>query len=193
MPARSRVCFTLQIWSLKPARTIRSQNMQQKAAATSESFQSGEIKDVVVRDLRKFNDRRGWLVELFRHDEVAAEFFPAMAYISSTNAGVTRGPHEHVDQADLFCFIGPSNFKLRMWDNRPDSPTFGKVMTLVVGADNPKAVIVPKGVVHAYRNVGEIDGIVINCPNRLYMGEGRREQVDEIRHEDDPNTIFRMD
>jgi hypothetical protein len=25
------------------------------------------------------------------------------------------------------------------------------------------------------------------------MGDGRREQVDEIRHEDDPATIFRMD
>ena len=58
--------------------------MQQKPAPTAESFQPGEIKDVVVRDLRKFNDRRGWLVELFRHDELAAEFLPAMAYISST-------------------------------------------------------------------------------------------------------------
>ena len=119
--------------------------MQQKPAPTAESFQAGEIKDVVVRDLRKFNDRRGWLVELFRHDELAAEFFPVMAYISSTNPGVTRGPHEHVDQADLFCFLGPSNFKFRMWDNRPDSETFGTMMTLIVGADDPKAIIVPKG------------------------------------------------
>lgn len=156
-------------------------------------FQNGEINDVVVRELRRFNDGRGWLTELFRHDELAAEFFPAMAYISSTRPGVTRGPHEHVDQADLFCFIGPSNFKLRMWDNRPDSPTFRHVMTIVVGADNPAAALVPKGVVHAYQNVGGADGIVINCPNRLYMGEQRRQPIDEIRHEDDPETIFRMD
>ena len=167
--------------------------MQQKPAPTAESFQSGEIKDVVVRNLRKFNDPRGWLVELFRHDELAKEFLPAMAYISATNPGVTRGPHEHVDQADLFCFLGPSNFKFRMWDNRPDSETFRNMMTLLVGADNPKAVVVPKGVVHAYQNAGDTDGMVINCPNRLYLGAGRREQVDEIRHEADPDTIFRMD
>jgi dTDP-4-dehydrorhamnose 3,5-epimerase-like enzyme len=55
-----------------------------------------------VRDIRKFEDDRGWLTELFRHDELAPEFFPVMAYISSTLPGVTRGPHEHVDQADLF-------------------------------------------------------------------------------------------
>lgn len=165
----------------------------QQMGPTAEVFQSGEIKDVVVRDLRKFKDDRGWLVELFRHDELAAEFFPAMAYISSTNPGVARGPHEHVDQADLFYFLGPSNFKFRMWDNRPDSETFRNMMTMIVGADDPKAVVVPKGVVHAYQNVGDTDGIVINCPNRLYMGAGHREPVDEIRHEDDPETIFRMD
>lgn len=167
--------------------------MSQKQVLTAESFQPGEIEDVVVRDLRRFNDPRGWLCELFRHDELDTEFLPAMSYISSTNPGVTRGPHEHVDQADLFCFLGPSNFKLRLWDNRPDSKTFGFVMTLVVGADDPKAVVVPKGVAHAYQNVGDVDGIVINCPNRLYMGEGRREPVDEIRHEDDPESMFRMD
>jgi dTDP-4-dehydrorhamnose 3,5-epimerase len=158
-----------------------------------DAFQPGEIKDVAVRDLRRFNDSRGWLTELFRHDELAVEFFPAMAYISSTLPGITRGPHEHVDQADLFCFLGPSNFKLRMWDNRPDSETYRNVLTVVAGTDEPRAVIVPMGVVHAYQNIGLVDGIVINCPNRLYMGEGRREPVDEIRHEDDPETIFRMD
>jgi dTDP-4-dehydrorhamnose 3,5-epimerase len=156
-------------------------------------FRTGEIEGVVVRELRKFDDRRGWLTELFRHDELAAELFPVMCYISSTKSGVTRGPHEHVNQADLFFFLGPSNFKLRMWDTRQNSSTFRNVKTLVVGADNPQAVAIPKGVVHAYQNVGSVDGIVINCPNRLYMGEQRRAAIDEIRHEDDPDTIFRMD
>ena len=164
-----------------------------KSAPQPEGFTEGAIDGAVVRDLRKFTDERGWLTELFRQDELTEEFYPAMAYISSTEPGVTRGPHEHVDQADLFCFIGPSNFKLRMWDNRSQSKTLNHVMTLVVGEDNPKSVLVPLGVVHAYQNVGEVPGIVINCPNRLYAGKSKREEVDEIRHEDDPETIFRMD
>ncbi len=167
--------------------------MQPKSASQASVFKRGAIKGVVVSDLRKFLDERGWLAELFRQDELEAEFYPVMSYISSTEPGVQRGPHEHVDQADLFCFTGPSNFKLRMWDNRQDSETYMSVMTLFVGEDNPKSVLVPKGVVHAYRNVGHVRGIVINCPNRLYMGEGKRQEVDEIRHEDDPQTIFRMD
>ena len=156
-------------------------------------FSDGEIKGVVVRKLKRFFDDRGWLTELFRHDELDREFLPAMAYISSTNPGITRGPHEHWDQADYFCFIGPSNFKLRVWDNRKDSETFGVVMTMVVGEDNPAAVLIPAGVVHGYQNVGDVDGIVINCPNRLYAGAGRKEEVDEIRHESNGETIFRMD
>lgn len=157
-------------------------------------FIKGKIQDVVVYPLKKFVDERGWLAELFRHDELAEEFYPAMSYISVTEPLVQRGPHEHVDQADLFCFIGSGNFKLRMWDNRKDSPTYNYVMTLYVGADNPQAVIVPKGVVHAYKNVSTIEkGVVINCPNQLFMGKDKKEEIDEIRHEDDPNTIYTMD
>lgn len=158
----------------------------------SDSFRDGEIKGVIVRKLTIAKDSRGWLAELFRKDELDGEFFPTMAYISSTNPGVTRGPHEHREQADLFCFIGPSNFKLRMWDNREDSETFRCVTTVEVGQENPAAVIVPAGVVHAYQNIGDTEGIVINCPNKLYRGTGRKEDVDEIRHENDRETIFRM-
>ena len=162
--------------------------------AKEETFTNGRIKDVAVYPLKKFVDERGWLCELFRHDELAAEFYPAMAYISVTEPLVQRGPHEHVDQADLFCFIGTGNFKLRLWDNREDSATFQNVMTMFVGADNPQAVIIPKGIVHAYKNVSTTEkGVVINCPNRLFMGENKTEPVDEIRHEDDPDTIFRME
>ena len=158
----------------------------------SDSFKDGEIKGVVIRKLAKAVDSRGWLSELFRNDELEGEFFPTMAYISSTNPGVTRGPHEHREQADLFCFIGPSNFKLRMWDNREDSETYRCVTTIVVGEGNPSTVLVPAGVVHAYQNIGDAEGIVINCPNKLYRGVGRKTAVDEIRHEDDRETIFRM-
>lgn len=157
-----------------------------------DSFKDGEIEGVVVRKLVRNLDSRGWLTELFRGDELDPEYLPAMSYISSTNPGVTRGPHEHWDQADLFCFLGPSNFKLRLWDNRKDSETFLCRSTLIVGEDNPATVLIPAGVVHAYQNVGDVDGIVINCPNRLYRGAGRKEEVDEIRHEDDGDTLYRM-
>lgn len=163
------------------------------AHEVAEDFRPGAIHDVVARDLVKFLDERGWLAELFRQDELPAEFYPVMSYISATDPGVMRGPHVHSRQADLFCFTGPSNFKLRMWDDRPTSATYRRVMTLFVGEDNPKVVLVPSGVVHAYRNVGSVPGIIINCPNRLYRGAQRQQAPDEIRYEDEPETIFRID
>src|SRR5215831_7175882 len=87
-------------------------------------FHPGSIDAVLWKPLAKFHDPRGWLCELFRHDELAAEFHPVMAYASVTLPGVARGPHEHVDQTDCFCFIGPSIFKVYLWDRRLDSPTY---------------------------------------------------------------------
>ncbi len=159
----------------------------------SEKFKSGDIKGVIIRHLRKFADERGWLAELFRHDEISPGYHPLMAYISLSEPGVTRGPHEHSDQADFFCFIGPSTFKVRIWDNRKDSETFNHVMTVVADGENPVTALIPPGVVHAYQNVGDTPGLVINCPNRLYMGVGKKEQVDEIRYEGDPHTIYRIE
>ena len=159
----------------------------------AKAYQKGRIHDVTAKALSKFLDERGWLAELFRSDELAAELMPTMAYISMTQPGVARGPHEHKDQTDYFCFIGPSNFKVYLWDARPDSPTFGVKQTVYAGQDAPLMVVVPPGVVHAYRNVGMENGIVFNGPNRLYAGPGKREPVDEIRHEEESDSPFRLD
>jgi dTDP-4-dehydrorhamnose 3,5-epimerase len=155
-------------------------------------FNRGAIQDVVVKPLRKFVDERGWLCETYRHDGLEHEYHPAMSYISLSRPGVTRGPHEHEHQADLFVFLGPSNFKLVLWDNRPKSPSYANKMVMVIGEDAPTSVLVPKGVVHGYQNVGGKDGIVINSPNRLFMGVDKKEPIDEIRHEIDPNSPFLM-
>jgi len=157
------------------------------------NYSAGKIHDVIVRDLTKYKDNRGWLMELFRSDVIPKEFFPEMSYISQTESGVARGPHEHKDQADLFCFIGPSTFRIYLWDARKDSPAFGQKMVFDAGEQKPQAVIVPAGVVHAYKNIGPIPGWVINLPNRLYAGKERKEPVDEIRHESDPKSPFQLD
>lgn len=157
------------------------------------TFSKGRIEGVKITWFKKFVDERGWLAELFRDDELESEFHPAMAYISITKPGVVRGPHEHVDQADLFCWVGPGDFKVTLWDNRQESPTFNNRMEIVFGANCPGSLIVPKGVVHCYRCISHEPGWVINCPNRLFAGKDKQEPIDEIRHEDDPENPFLKD
>ncbi len=148
-------------------------------------YHEGPIEGVVFKPLERFEDFRGWLIELYRADEMDPEARPVMAYVSETRPAMVRGPHEHREQSDCFVFVGPGDFKLYLWDARPDSPSRGKRQTVVVGESNMQSVLVPPGVVHAYKNVSPVPGIVFNFPNRLYAGKGRSQSVDEIRHEDD--------
>jgi dTDP-4-dehydrorhamnose 3,5-epimerase len=158
-----------------------------------QAFTDGEIDGVVIRPLKFYHDARGWLVELFRQDEVGQDWWPVMTYVSQTLPGVTRGPHEHVDQTDGFAFIGPSDFKIFIWDIRAQSVTRGRRTVAVLGSTRPAAVWIPPGVVHAYRNIGSVPGLVFNAPNRLYAGWGKKQPVDEIRHEDAEPELFPMD
>lgn len=156
-------------------------------------FKEGDIEGVEIRSITKYSDDRGWLMEIFRHDELEERLFPRMTYVSVTKKGVARGPHEHIDQIDYFCFAGPSNFKIYLWDNREESPTYKNRMVFVAGQDSPSVVIVPEKVVHAYKNIGDGEGLVINCPNRLFMGRDKKEPIDEVRYENDEDSPFKID
>ena len=156
-------------------------------------FKRGTIDGVVIKPLSKYIDDRGWLTEVYRLDELEKPYHPVMGYISMTHADVVRGPHEHADQADLFSFLGPSNFKVYLWDNRKGSPSYMTRQVVYAGEDAPTSILIPAGVVHAYKNVGGKQGMVVNAPNRLFAGPGKKETVDEIRHEADPNSIFVVD
>jgi dTDP-4-dehydrorhamnose 3,5-epimerase len=151
------------------------------------------IDGVIIRALTRRDDKRGWLTELFRRDEIESDITPAMAYVSLTRPGIARGPHEHRRQTDYFCFIGPSDFRLFLWDNRIESPTFGARFIGEFGEKNMATAIIPPGVIHAYKNIGDKDGLVYNFPNRLYRGEGRRDTVDEIRYEDLSDSPYKVE
>ncbi len=150
------------------------------------------IEGVEIRKPKRFSDRRGWLCELFRQDEIKDGKYPVMSYISMTKPGAARGPHEHRFQTDYICFPGQSKFKVHLWDNRPESETFGDFFSFEVEKNSVIMVIIPPGIVHAYKNIGDIEGIIFNAPDRLYAGVNRKEPVDEIRYEDNPDSKFKI-
>ena len=155
------------------------------------NFKKGEIKGVIIEELINFNDERGFLVETLRIDNLPDDLRPVMSYISYTRPGIARGPHEHLKQTDIFCFIGPGNFKVKLWDNRKESDNYGNCLEVIGGKDNPIKVIVPPGVVHGYKNISkETDGMVLNYPDKLYRGWDKKEEVDEIRHEDKEDEFY---
>jgi dTDP-4-dehydrorhamnose 3,5-epimerase len=150
-----------------------------------------EIDGVLVRSLSKHEDERGWLSELYRSDEWDHQV--AMCYASWTLPGKARGPHGHVYQSDCFAFLGPGTFRLYLWDAREESKTHEHRMRLDVGEENPAVVLVPPRVVHAYKCISENKGLVVNLPDKLYAGEQRKREVDEIRYEEKGDTPFLLD
>ncbi len=152
------------------------------------------IEGVIIKQLKKNEDARGWLVEVYRNDdpELSGGYIPQMSYISATKPGVVRGPHEHVKQTDLFVFMGPGKFRLYLWDNRKGSATFGEKMELDGGEDRQISIIVPPGIVHGYKCISGNDAWCVNLPDKLYAGVGKKEPADEIRWEKDPASPFKI-
>jgi dTDP-4-dehydrorhamnose 3,5-epimerase len=146
------------------------------------------LEGLQIRELTLYKDERGWLGEIVREDET--DIKPVMSYLSMTKPGLVRGPHEHKEQTDYFCLIG--KFRLYCWDNRKTSATYQK-NKVIDTTDIPTIVIIPPGIVHAYKNIGSSDGLVINLPDRLYRGWGKTDPVDEIRYEDDLLSPFRIE
>jgi dTDP-4-dehydrorhamnose 3,5-epimerase len=97
------------------------------------NFKRGEIEGVIINELPKYTDERGYLIETFQEDTFPSRIKPVMNYISFTKSGIARGPHEHREQTDIFYFIGPGNFRIKLWDNRQNSSTYGNFMEMIGG------------------------------------------------------------
>lgn len=149
------------------------------------------IEGLIIKKLDKYEDERGYLIEIFRSDENKVK--PEMSYISLTKPQVSRGPHEHTYQTDFFIFPGPGDFCLYLWDRRENSSTKGKHLKIELGEKNPASVIVPPGVVHGYKCISKIPAFSINLPDKLYKGKNKKESVDEIRWEEKDDNPYIID
>lgn len=151
---------------------------------------SKDIWGVSKSSLNSEPDSEGSYLKIWREDESGHQ--PAMMYLNSTKKGSIRGPHEHREQTDILLFVGPGDVELHLWDNRPMSRTYKNHMKILAGISNPFKIIVPHGVVHAYKTVSEEDALCINIPDRLYMGVYEEGVVDKISHKgkDSPFQIF---
>jgi len=149
-----------------------------------------DIEGVIIKKLTSHEDNRGYLTEIYREDEDTIK--TAMCYVSFTKFNQIRGPHEHLEQTDFFIFLGSGDFELYLWDNRKKSKTFGNKIKITVGENNKVKVIVPPGVVHGYKSISKTGSVCINLPDKLYAGKNKKENVDEIRHENDENSKFKI-
>lgn len=135
------------------------------------------IDGVVVRPFDLWPDDRGYFLEVARMGQGLAAGFPAESTQVSaalSYPGAIKAFHYHLHQTDLWVpAIGM--FQVALVDLRPESRTFGSKNTLYAGSLKPWQFLIPAGVGHGYKVIGERPAILIYVTNRLYnpQDEGR--------------------
>ena len=138
---------------------------------------AGLIDGVRLRAYDVWPDDRGYFLEVIRlRQGLAAGFAPETTQVSAALSypGTIKAFHFHRYQTDLWA---PSEgmFQVALVDLRPESPSFGVKNTLYAGSLRPWQVLIPPGVGHGYKVIGERAGMLIYVTDRLYnpQDEGR--------------------
>jgi dTDP-4-dehydrorhamnose 3,5-epimerase len=135
------------------------------------------IADVVINPFPVWPDDRGYFLEVARLGQGLVAGFPAATSQVSTAfnyPGIIKAFHFHRLQTD-FWVPAAGLLQVALVDLRRDSPTFGSKNTLYVGALRPWQLLIPPGVAHGYKVIGEQPSILVYITNRHYdpQDEGR--------------------
>ncbi len=135
-----------------------------------------DLPGVLVVEPKEFREPRGWLVENFSADRYAAAGMPAhfaQDNVSYSVPGVLRGLHFQfpVGQGKLVSIVEGEILDVAV-DVRPDSPTFGKWVGVVLSSENHKQLWIPDGFAHGF--VARKPSIMSYKMTTPYDGPGQR-------------------
>jgi dTDP-4-dehydrorhamnose 3,5-epimerase len=125
------------------------------------------IEGVKVKRLMKYCDDRGFFAELVRDDEPQLLSKFGQASWSMSYPGVIKAFHYHDKQDDLW-FFPSGNAQVVLYDLRKDSPTMGETDVYYMGEENPILLLIPKGVAHGYRVLGQKPATIIYFTTESY-------------------------
>ncbi|CAM3762504.1 dTDP-4-dehydrorhamnose 3,5-epimerase family protein [Aeromicrobium ponti] len=151
------------------------------------------IDGVRIKKLKKHCDDRGFFAELVRDDEkdILSRF--GQASWSMSYPGVIKAFHYHEKQDDLW-FFPSGNAQVVLFDLRKDSETHGETDVYYMGEENPIMLLIPKGIAHGYRVLGERPAVIIYFTTQSYNVESpdeKRIEWNDQRIGFDWNTKFR--
>lgn len=124
------------------------------------------IDGIVVKQLKRHADERGYLMEMLRSDDPIFEKY-GQSYISLNYPGVIRAWHYHKKQDDFWVCV-KGMIKAVVYDCREGSPTQGEVNEFFLGDNNPALLKIPVGTMHGYKTVGTEPSLLINFPTQPY-------------------------
>lgn len=135
------------------------------------------IAGVRINPYALWPDDRGYFLEVARLGQgLPAEFPPESTQVSAALSypGTIKAFHYHLHQTD-FWVPAKGMFQVVLVDLRVDSGTYGARNTIYAGQLRPWQILVPPGVGHGYKVIGEAAGMLIYVTDRVYnpSDEGR--------------------
>ncbi len=133
-------------------------------------------------------DDRGYFLEVARIGQgLVAGFDPKTTQVSAALSypGTIKAFHYHRRQTDYWAPV-KGMLQVALVDLRKNSPTFGARNTLYLGALRPWQLIIPPGVAHGYKVIGEEPAMLVYVTDRNYdpADEGRIPHDDSGIHYD---------
>ena len=134
---------------------------------------------------QKETDKLGCLMEVVRNDEDLLKKFGQTTF-TITYPGAIKGFHWHKLQDDIW-FVATGKAKIVLYDMRETSPTKGETQVIYAGTDDYKVVVIPVGVIHGYKVIGDNPVLMFYHTTESYNAQS----PDELRIAyDDPKVNF---
>lgn len=135
------------------------------------------IFGVRVQPIALWPDDRGYFLEVARFGQGLVEQFPAgttQVSAALTYPGAIKAFHLHKHQTDVWAVV-QGMFQVALADLRPASPTYGVKNTFYIGQLRSWQLLIPPGVAHGYKVIGDTPAMLVYMTDRLYnpKDEGR--------------------
>ena len=128
---------------------------------------SPRIDGVAIVRFQSFADDRGYFLETYRRSWIPGSREMVQGNYSFSKAGVLRGMHYHLKQADLWS-VPHGLVRAALFDFRTGSPTYGRAQVLEIGEGSSIGVYIPRGVAHGFFAVK--DSIMTYLVDEYYDG-----------------------
>jgi dTDP-4-dehydrorhamnose 3,5-epimerase len=128
------------------------------------------IEGVRYRLARPVSHYHGHLTEIYREDWGLTNAALVQVTMTTTFPGRIRAWGLHRFTIDRL-FAATGSLLIICYDGRQASPTYRSINEFMLGGRNQGLVLIPPGVYHGWKNIGDDEATIISMPSRLYEYE----------------------
>jgi dTDP-4-dehydrorhamnose 3,5-epimerase len=129
------------------------------------------IDGVRYRFARPVTHDHGHLTEVFRTSWNLTEEPIVQVNTTTTFAGRVRAWGLHLRTVDRL-FVLSGAMRIVCYDARIASRTFGRVNELFFSERTQGLVVIPFGIYHGWKNIGDTEAVIVSMPSQLYEHDG---------------------